>query len=349
MNRHERALEILWEGTVIPATTLALNDDGSFNEKRQRLLARYYLEAGSGGIATAVHSTQFAIREPGIDLFEPVISVVSDEVDRFEKETGKVVVKVCGVCGPVEQAVREAVIAKRYGYDAVLLSPSGLGHLTETEMIQRAKEVSEVMPVIGFYLQQAVGGTVFSYNFWEQMAEIENLVAIKCASFNRYTTQDVVRAVTFSSRAEKIALYTGNDDNIVVDLLTRYQYMKAGKTYENRFRGGLLGHWSLWTAKVVEMFEHLKFAKANDELLTLAAQITDCNAAFFDAAHGFKGCIPGMHEVLRRQGIVESVRCLDSKEVLSEGQIEEIERVYRMYPHLNDDTFVREFLKRQSI
>lgn len=349
MDRHKKALEILHEGTVIPATTLALNDDGSFNEKRQRLLARYYLEAGSGGIATAVHSTQFAIREPGIDLFEPVISVVSDEVDRFEKETGKVIVKVCGVCGPVIQAVREAETARQYGYDAVLLSPSGLGNLTEFEMIQRAKEVSNVMPVIGFYLQQAVGGKVFSYNFWEQMAEIENLVAIKCASFNRYTTQDVVRAVTFSSRTEQIALYTGNDDNIVVDLLTRFQYLKNGQICENRFRGGLLGHWSLWTAKVVEMFKYLKFANANDELLTLAAQITDCNAAFFDAAHGFKGCIPGMHAVLRRQGIIESVRCLDQEEVLSEGQIEEIERVYRMYPHLNDDAFVTEFLKRHKI
>ena len=216
-------------------------------------------------------------------------------------------------------------------------------------MIQSARAVAEVMPIIGFYLQQAVGGIIFSYDFWAQMAEIENLVAIKCASFNRYTTQDVVRAVTLSSRADKIALYTGNDDNIVVDLLTRYRYTKEGKTYENRFRGGLLGHWSLWTAKVVKMFEELKTATASDELLTLAAQITDCNAAFFDAAHGFKGCIPGMHEVLRRQGLVENIRCLDAEEVLSAGQMEEIDRVYQMYPHLNDDAFVKEFLKRQNL
>ena len=268
---------------------------------------------------------------------------------KFEEEKEKVIVKICGVCGTVEQAVREAELAKRYGYDAVLLSPGGLRNLSEHEMVQRAREVAKVMPIIGFYLQEAVGGTVFSYEFWAQMAEIENLVAIKCASFNRYTTQDVVRAVTFSSRAQKIALYTGNDDNIVVDLLTRYQYISNGKTYENRFRGGLLGHWSIWTATVVKMFENLKSAKASDELLTLAAQITDCNAAFFDTAHGFKGCIPGMHEVLRRQGLVKSVRCLNPEEVLSEGQAEEINRVYQMYPHLNDDAFVVEFLKKYKM
>lgn len=348
MNRHETALEILHKGTVIPATTLVLHDDGTFHEKQQRLLVRYYLEAGSGGIATAVHSTQFAIREPGIDLFEPIISVVSDEVEKFEKETGKVIVKVCGVCGETEQAVTEAYLAKKYGFDAVLLSPGGLRHLSEAEMIQRTKKVAEVMPVIGFYLQTAVGGTTFSYDYWAQVAEIENLVAIKCASFNRYTTQDVVRAVTLSSRANKIALYTGNDDNIVIDLLTKYRYVKNGHIYENKFRGGLLGHWSIWTSKVVKLFDQIKDATASDELLTLAAEITDCNAAFFDVAHGFKGCIPGMHEVLRRQGLVTSVRCIDPLEVLSEGQAEEIERVYQMYPHLNDDVFVAEFLRKHN-
>jgi dihydrodipicolinate synthase/N-acetylneuraminate lyase len=215
-------------------------------------------------------------------------------------------------------------------------------------MLARTKAVAAVMPVIGFYLQTAVGGRVFTYDYWAQLAEIENVVAIKCASFNRYTTQDVVRAVTLSSRADKIALYTGNDDNIVVDLLTKYRYEVDGKLYENHFRGGLLGHWSIWTANVVKMFAMLKDAKASDDLLTLAAQVTDCNSAFFDTAHNFHGCIAGMHEVLRRQGLIKSIACLNPEETLSPGQAEEIDRVYKMYPHLNDDAFVKEFLARHE-
>ena len=348
MNRHEKALEILRHGTVIPATTLALNDDGSFNEARQRLLIRYYLEAGAGGIATAVHSTQFEIRKPEFNLFERVISIVTDEIDRYETETGKVILKVCGVCGPAEQAVREAKLARSLGFDAVLVSPGGLAHLTEEEMLERARKVAEVLPIIGFYLQTAVGGRVFTYDFWCKLAQIPNLKAIKCASFNRYTTLDVMRAITLSGRADEIALYTGNDDNIVVDLLTNYRFTINGKTYTNRFRGGLLGHWSVWTHKVVELFEELRTASASDDYLTLAAEITDCNAVFFDAANAFKGCIPGMHEILRRQGLVKSIRCLNPEEILSPGQAEEIDRVYAMYPHLND-AFVKAFLARHPI
>ncbi|MBQ6989523.1 MAG: dihydrodipicolinate synthase family protein [Clostridia bacterium] len=349
MNRHEKALEILRHGTVIPATTLALNDDGSFNEARQRLLIRYYLEAGAGGIATAVHSTQFEIRKPEFNLFERVISIVTDEIDRYETETGKVILKVCGVCGPAEQAVREAELARSLGFDAVLVSPGGLAHLTEEEMLERARKVAEVLPIIGFYLQTAVGGRVFTYDFWCKLAQIPNLKAIKCASFNRYTTLDVMRAITLSGRADEIALYTGNDDNIVVDLLTNYRFTIDGKTYTNRFRGGLLGHWSVWTHKVVELFEELRTASASDDYLTLAAEITDCNAVFFDAANAFKGCIPGMHEILRRQGLVKSIRCLNPEEILSPGQAEEIDRVYAMYPHLNDDAFVKAFLARHPM
>ncbi|MBE6999582.1 MAG: dihydrodipicolinate synthase family protein [Ruminococcaceae bacterium] len=349
MNRHEKALEILRHGTVIPATTLALNDDGSFNEARQRLLIRYYLEAGAGGIATAVHSTQFEIRKPEFNLFERVISIVTDEIDRYESETGKVILKVCGVCGPAEQAVREAELARSLGFDAVLVSPGGLAHLTEEEMLERARKVAEVLPIIGFYLQTAVGGRVFTYDFWCKLAQIPNLKAIKCASFNRYTTLDVMRAITLSGRADEIALYTGNDDNIVVDLLTNYRFTIDGKTYTNRFRGGLLGHWSVWTHKVVELFEELRTASASDDYLTLAAEITDCNAVFFDAANAFKGCIPGMHEILRRQGLVKSIRCLNPEEILSPGQAEEIDRVYAMYPHLNDDAFVKAFLARHPM
>ena len=349
MNRHEKALEILRHGTVIPATTLALNDDGSFNEARQRLLIRYYLEAGAGGIATAVHSTQFEIRKPEFNLFERVISIVTDEIDRYEIETGKVILKVCGVCGPAEQAVREAELARSLGFDAVLVSPGGLAHLSEEEMLDRARQVADVLPIIGFYLQTAVGGRVFTYDFWCKLAQIPNLKAIKCASFNRYTTLDVMRAITLSGRADEIALYTGNDDNIVVDLLTNYRFTIDGKTYTNRFRGGLLGHWSVWTHKVVELFEELRTASASDDYLTLAAEITDCNAVFFDAANAFKGCIPGMHEILRRQGLVKSIRCLNPEEILSPGQTEEIDRVYAMYPHLNDDAFVKAFLARHPM
>lgn len=346
MNRKEQALSILRQGTVIPATPLALDASRSFNEKGQRLLMRYYLDCGVGGIATAVHTTQFEIRQPEFSLFEPILRVVSEEIDRYEAATGKVIVRVAGCCGPTEQAVEEAKLAKQYGFDAVLLSPGGLNDRSEDYMIERTKAVAEQMPVIGFYLQEAVGGRVFSYDYWTKIAEIENVVAIKCASFNRYTTLDVVRAVANSSRWKDIALYTGNDDNIVVDLLTKYSFpMEDGTVRDVSFRGGLLGHWTMWSKAVVDLFEELKVAKIQDRmdasLLTLAAQITDANAVFFDAAHKFAGCIPGVHEVLHRQGLMEGIWCLNPEEVLSTGQSEEIDRIYRMYPHLHDDAFVR--------
>ena len=350
MDRHTRALEILAEGTVIPATPLVLDSDGNFDEARQRRLIRYYLASGSGGIATAVHSTQFEIRLPHINLFERVIAAVSEETERFEKQTGKTIVRVCGVCGGIEQAVSEARTAKKYGFDAVLLSPGGLGHLSEDEMLDRTRAVADILPVIGFYLQTAVGGRVFSYNYWSRLAEIDNVAAIKCASFNRYTTLDVVRAVTLSSRADKIALYTGNDDNIIADLITKYRFCAGGKTCENRFRGGLLGHWSVWTNKVCQIFDRIKSGEYDPaEMLTLGTQITDCNSAVFDTAHNFAGCIAGIHEVLRRQGLMESIRCLNPKETLSPGQAEEIDRVCAAYPHLLDDDFVKEFLTKEQM
>lgn len=344
MDRRTKALEILKAGTVIPATPLALTAERKFDEASQRRLTRYYLEAGAGGIATAVHSTQFEIRDPKINLFETVIRTVSSVIGDFEAETGKTVVKVCGVCGVTEQAVSEAKLAKACGYDAVLLSPGGLRDYDEDYMIERTKAVAEVMPVIGFYLQPSVGGRVFTYSYWERVCEIEGVVAIKCAPFNRYLTHDVVRAATLSSRADDIALYTGNDDNIVVDLLTEYRFTKDGKCVTGRFSGGLLGHWSVWTKRVVEMFGSLQGAEPTAELLTLAAEITDANAAIFDAAHNFAGCIPGIHEILRRQGLLEGIWCLNPHEVLSEGQAEEIERVCKAYPHLCDDEFAAEFL-----
>ena len=344
MTRHEIALKKLHEGTVIPATPLALTKDRQLDEKGQRLLMTYYLNSGVGGIATAVHTTQFEIRKPEIALFEPILKLVSSEIDAYEKETGKVIVKVAGVCGPIEQAVAEAEIAKKYGYDAVLLSPGGLNHLSEDEMIERTKAVAEIMPVIGFYLQTAVGGRVFSYNYWERLCAIPNVVAIKCASFNRYTTLDVVRAAALSERSDEITLYTGNDDNIVIDLLTKYKFDRNGEVIEKGFDGGLLGHWSVWTQKVVEMFDMLKAEKEKErisaEIISLAASVTDANSAFFDTAHNFKGCIAGLHEVLRRQGLMQNILCLDPNETLSEGQAEEIDRVYKAYPYLSDDDFI---------
>ena len=346
MNRHEQALKILKTGTVIPATPLPLNDDRTLNEKGLRLLMNYYLNCGVGGIATAVHTTQFEIRDPKIALLEPVLDIVSKEIDAYEKRTNKVIVKVSGVCGPIEQAVAEAELAKKYGFDAVLLSPGGLNDMSEEYLIERTKAVAKIMPVIGFYLQTAVGGRVFTYDYWEKICDIDNVVAIKCASFNRYQTLDVVRAATFSKRCDDITLYTGNDDNIVIDLMTKYKFIKDGKKVERGFDGGLLGHWSVWTKKAVEIFEKIKIEKEKDsispEILTLAAEVTDTNSAFFDTANSFKGCIAGLHEILRRQGLMENILCLNPDETMSKGQVEELDRVQRMYPHLNDDEFIKE-------
>lgn len=350
MNRHEKALEILRAGTVIPATPLALDDNRHLDEQTQRLLMRYYLNCGVGGIATAVHTTQFEIRRPEYGLLEPVLSIVSDEMDRFEKQTGKTIVRVAGVCGDVGQAVREAELARKYGFDAVLLSPGGLNDRTEEELIERTRAVAAVMPVIGFYLQTACGGRQFSYSYWQSVCAVENVVAVKCASFNRYTTLDVVRAVCLSDRGDSIALYTGNDDNIVIDLLTRYTFEKNGERIVRGFDGGLLGHWSVWTKKAVELFEKTRAAKAQGkitpELLTLASQVTDSNSAFFDTAHNFRGCIAGLHEILRRQGLMKNIYCLNPEETLSEGQEQELDRVSRSYAALSDDDFIRDNIEK---
>jgi len=348
MNRHEIALNKLKCGTVIPATPLALDENRCFDEKGQRLLMNYYLNCGVGGIATAVHTTQFEIRKPEIALFEPVLRIVSEEITKFEEKNNTVIVKVAGVCGKIEQAVKEAELAKKYGYDAVLLSPGGLNDTSEEYMIERTKEVAKIMPVIGFYLQTACGGRQFTYNYWERVCEIENVIAIKCASFNRYTTLDVVRAAALSDRNNDITLYTGNDDNIVIDLLTQYKFEKDGKTIVKGFDGGLLGHWSVWTKKAVEIFEKTQAEKKNDsvsaEMLTLAAEVTDTNSAFFDTAHNFAGCIAGLHEILRRQGLMNNIYCLNPDETLSEGQLEELNRIQEKYSHLSDDEFIKQHI-----
>ena len=345
MTRHELALKKLHEGTVIPANPLALDENRQFDEKRQRAVVRYYLDAGVGGLAVAVHTTQFEIRDPKYNLLEPVLRLAKEEADRFERENGETIVMVAGACGPKEQAVKEAELAKSLGYDAVLLSPGGLNHLSEDEMIERAEAVAAVMPVIGFYLQTAVGGRHFTYEFWQRMCAIKNVVAIKAAPFNRYYTFDVVRAAALSERADEIALYTGNDDNIVIDLTTNYKFTVDGKTYEKGFVGGLLGHWSVWTKSAVDLFNKCKALRGKDtipaEILKLANEVTDTNAVFFDTANDFKGCIAGLHEVLRRQGIFKGTWCLNPEETMSKGQAEELDRIYAMYPHLADDDFVK--------
>jgi len=337
-SRHKEALRKFAEGTFIPAIPLALDANRRFDESTQRLLLRYYLEAGAGGIAVAVHTTQFQIRETG--LLEPVLRVTGEEIGRFEAEIERVVVRIAGACGPCDQAVAEAELARKLGYDAVLLSPGGLAGLTEDQLLERTRAVAKILPVIGFYLQAAVGGRTFSYDYWQQLCEIENMVGIKCASFDRYSTIDAVRAAALASR--EVTLYTGNDDNIVVDLLTSYRFTVDGQTVTKQFVGGLLGQWAMCARTAVKLFHTVKEAALKPqiprELLSLAAELTDFNSAVFDARNSFKGCIPGVHEVLCRQGLLHGGWCLDPDEVLSQGQAEEIARVMEMYPRLCDHT-----------
>jgi dihydrodipicolinate synthase/N-acetylneuraminate lyase len=325
--------ETLRKGLAIPAHPLALDARRRLDERRQRALSRYYIASGVGGLAVGVHTTQFAIRDTAIGLFEPVLTLAMEEMDR----SGASLVRVGGVCGATRQAVREAELLKRLGYDAGLLSLAALADASDEEMIAHCRAVAEVLPVIGFYLQPSVGGRRLSYMFWRRFAEIENVVAIKIAPFNRYQTLDVVRAVVESGR-DDIALYTGNDDSIVTDLVTPFRFGKV----ERRIVGGLLGHWSVWTRRAVALLERCRNADATPDLLRLGVEVTDCNAAFFDAANGFRGCIAGLHEILRRQGLLDGIWCLDPEEGLSPGQAEEIDRVQRAYPHLNDDAFVAE-------
>jgi hypothetical protein len=340
-----RVQRVLNAGTVIPAHPLALNAERRLDERRQRALTRYYIAAGSGGLAVGVHTTQFAIRNPHIGLFEPVLKLAAEEMERADRDRSEPLIRIGGICGMTGQALREAQLLRDLRYSAGLLSLAGTAELDEKMVIGHCREVANVLPIIGFYLQPAVGGRVLSYRFWREFAEIENVVAIKIAPFNRYQTLDVVRAVAESGR--EIALYTGNDDNILADLVTPYVFTIAGRSRERRIVGGLLGHWAVWTKSAVELLKECH-AVARDggavpkSLLQRNVEVTDCNAAFFDVANQFAGCIAGLHEVLRRQGLLEGIWCLDRTEKLSHGQIEEIDRVYQAYPHLNDDDFVRE-------
>jgi hypothetical protein len=343
-NLDAKVRQVLNSGTVIPAHPLALNANRRLDERRQRALTRYYIAAGAGGLAVGVHTTQFAIRNPRIALFEPVLKLAAEEMDRADRTRPQPLIRIGGICGETSQAVGEARLLKDLKYSAGLLSLAAAKGLDDTALIVHCREVAAILPVIGFYLQPAVGGRVLSYRFWREFAEIENVVAIKIAPFNRYQTLDVVRAVAESGR--DIAFYTGNDDNIVMDLVTPYVFQIGAHSKELRIVGGLLGHWAVWTERAVDLLKECHSVSRNGgpipkKLLQRNVEVTDCNAAFFDVPNGFSGCIAGLHEVLRRQGLLEGIWCLDPKEALSPGQLEEIERVYRAYPHLNDDEFVR--------
>ena len=336
------------EGQVIPAHPLALTRRRKFDERRQRALTRYYHAAGAGGVAVAVHTTQFAIRDPAHGLLRPVLQLAAETLDECDARMGRKTLRVAGICGRTRQALAEAAQARDLGYHAGLLSLAALRESTDRELLSHCREVVGVLPVMGFYLQPAAGGRLLSHEFWRGFAEIPNVVAIKIAPFNRYQTLDVLRAVAESGRTTEIALYTGNDDNIIPDLLTVHRFRVHGKTIGVRISGGLLGHWACWTRSAVQLLARCKKARSARsvpaELLTLGSQVTDCNAAFFDAANGFAGCIAGIHEVLRRQGLLENIVCLDPRERLSPGQFAEVERVCRAYPRLNDDAFVRSHL-----
>lgn len=335
---------ILSRGVAIPASPLALSARRRLDERRQRAIYRYYSAAGVGGIAVGVHTTQFAIRDPKIGLFEPVLRLAKEEMDRADRGRAEPLLRIAGVCGKMAQAIAEAQLARDLGYHAGLLSLAALKDASESEMISHCAEVAEVIPIVGFYLQPAVGGRVLPYAFWRRFSEIENVVAIKMAPFNRYQTLDVVRAVIESGR-DGIALYTGNDDNIVADLVTPFQLRVNGKIVERRIIGGLLGHWSVWTRRAVDLLKECQAARSvSGDLMAKGVAVTDSNAAFFDAANGFAGCIAGLHEVLRRQGLLEGIWCLDPNETLGAGQMSEIDRVYAAYPELNDDEFVARHL-----
>ena len=343
------SLAVLRRGAVIPAHLLALDAHRQLDVRRQRAMTRYYLDAGAGGVAVGVHSTQFAIRDVG--LYQPVLELAMQTAREWTPIGGRrPLFMIAGLAGQTGQAVREAQLARALGYQAGLLSLAAMKGAGEDELVQHCRAVAEVFPLVGFYLQPAVGGIHLPAGFWRRFAEIENVVSIKMAPFNRYRTIDVIRGVINARAEERVTLYTGNDDHIVMDLLAPFTFMRDGAPVTVRIRGGLLGHWSVWTRAAVQLLERVHAAvdsgTAGPDLLALDAQVTDCNAALFDVAHDFHGCIAGCHEVLRRQGLLQGTWCLDSNEGLSDGQAAELTRVGRDYPHLTDDAFVREHLDR---
>jgi hypothetical protein len=336
---------LIAEGTVIPAHPLALNADRSLDTVHQRALTRYYIDAGAGGVAVGVHTTQFAIRDVG--LYRPVLELAAETAKAW---TERPLALVAGLSGPTKQAVTEAQTARGIGYHAGLLSLAAMKSASEDEIIAHCESVAREIPLVGFYLQPSVGGVVLSTEFWRRFALIDNVIAIKIAPFNRYRTLDVLRGVAAAGALDRIALYTGNDDHILLDLTLPFDLRDRGVTTRAYFRGGLLGHWSVWTASAIKQFEMCRAARHEAavpaDLLALDARVTDCNSAFFDVANNFHGCIAGCHEILRRQGLLEGIWCLDRNEGLSPGQIHEIDRVCNEHADLSDDGFVAAHLNK---
>ena len=341
----KETLALLRRGTVIPAHPLALDAKRRFDPRRQRALTRYYLDAGAGGLAVGVHATQFAIREQG--LYEPVLQLAADSAREWAKRP---ILMIAGLSGKTPQAKKEAEVALAHGYHAGMLSLAPMRGASLDELVAHCAAVARVLPLVGFYLQTAVGGIALPAEFWRRFAAIENVIAIKIAPFNRYKTLDVARGVALARAEERVTLYTGNDDHIVLDLLAPFAVKRGDEEVQLRVKGGLLGHWSVWTQAAVKLHQRIQAAVASGwvdaELLALDARVTDCNSAFFDVAHDFAGCIAGCHEVLRRQGLLEGTWCLDPKETLSPGQAAEIDRVCREHADLSDDDFVRAHLAR---
>ena len=354
MSTDREVRRILLDGIVIPAHPLALTAERKLDERRQIALTRYYGEAGAGGIAVGVHTTQFAIRDPQIGLFAPVLQLAMETAREFERQSNRRLVKIAGICGQTEQAREEATFARELGYDVGLLSLAALNQASNRELLEHCRRLSEIIPLFGFYLQPAVGGRVLDYDFWRGFLEIENILAIKVAPFNRYQTLDVARALADSNRHLEVALYTGNDDNLVADLLTEFRLSSASggdRVKSIHFAGGLLGHWAVWAKRAVELLDAVRECKRDGgrdayRLLALSGEVTDANAVLFDAKNQFAGCIAGLHEVLRRQGLLAGRWCLDPREDLSPGQLAEIDRISASYPHLNDDEFVAQNLDR---
>ncbi len=338
-------LRLLRQGVVIPAHPLAIDESRALDPRRQRALTRYYIDAGAGGLAVGVHTTQFIIREAG--LYETVLKLAANTAETWSSGP---LVRIAGCCGRTQQACAEAAIARDLGYHAGLLSLAALKGASEDEIIDHCSAVAREMPLVGFYLQPAVGGIVLPVSFWQHFAEIDNVIAIKIAPFNRYRTLDVVRGVVAAGAEERIVLYTGNDDHIVLDLLTPFAIRRGGEDVTVLIKGGLLGHWSVWVRTAVALLERIQRCQANGavdlDLLSLDSRVMDCNAAFFDVANEFKGCIAGCHEVLRRQGLLEGIWCLDQHEGLSPGQAAEIDRVCREHSDLSDDDFVAQHKDR---
>ena len=335
------------EMLVIPAHPLALTAARKLDERRQAALTRYYCDAGAGGIAVGVHTTQFAIRDPKVGLFEPVLRLAAGVMSDWENGSGKRLVKVAGICGQTAQAVREAAFARDTGYNLGLLSLAALPQASDADLLAHCRAVSQEIPLCGFYLQPSVGGRHLSYEFWRGFCELEAVNAIKVAPFNRYQTVDVARALVDSGRSQDIALYTGNDDNIIPDLLAEFRFANGCTS----FRGGLLGQWAVWTRRAVELLERVRQCRLQNGggangILAGSAALTDANAALFDVRNHFAGCIAGLHEILRRQGLLAGRWCLDPNEDLSPGQLQEINRVTASYPHLADDEFVSSHLDR---